>query len=74
MRRHNLLIIRICNENGLRHLSLLDDSRIFHYNEMRVQRGDFTHPSIKGNTVAADAILPFLVKNSLLLKGYKDYP
>jgi hypothetical protein len=70
----NTLIISICNENGLRYLSLLDDYRIFPYNEMRVQCGDFTHPSIKRNTVAADAILQFLVKNCLLWKGYKGYP
>ena len=58
----NNLIIELCNSNGLENVSLLDKYRQFDYNEMRVQRGDFTHPSVKGNRVAAEAIAEVVVR------------
>jgi lysophospholipase L1-like esterase len=62
----NNVIISLCNKNEILHVSLLQDFRRFPYNEMRVQRGDFGHPSVKGNTVAAQAIARTLASHSLL--------
>jgi lysophospholipase L1-like esterase len=62
----NQLIIEQCQANGLAHVSLLDAYRAYPWNELRVQRGDFTHPSVKGNTVAAEAILASLWQNNFL--------
>ena len=53
-------------ENRLRCVPLLDTYRQFDYNELRVQRGDFTHPSAKGNELAAASIGAFLTKSRLL--------
>ncbi|MGH8064864.1 MAG: hypothetical protein ACRERE_06405, partial [Candidatus Entotheonellia bacterium] len=61
----NELIIKYCEENDLLYVPLLETYRNFHYNEMRVQRGDFTHPSIKGNAEAAGAILRVIRQNNL---------
>jgi lysophospholipase L1-like esterase len=52
----NDFIIELCKRNGLAYVSLLEPYSRFDYNEMRVQRGDFTHPSVKANSVAAEAI------------------
>jgi hypothetical protein len=62
----NDLIISLCKENEVLPVSLLEYFRQFPYNEMRVQRGDFTHPSVKGNTVAAQAIVKTLLLQNLL--------
>jgi lysophospholipase L1-like esterase len=59
-------IIELCNDNHLPYISLLDDFSKFNYNEMRVERGDFDHPSVKGNSVAAEAILQALLQRGLL--------
>jgi hypothetical protein len=58
----NDLIIELCKRNDLAYLSLLEPYRQFDYNEMRVQRGDFTHPSVKGNEVAAQAIVGVVLR------------
>lgn len=63
----NELIITLCQENDLLYSSLLDEYKKFNYNELRVQRGDFGHPSVKGNTVAAESILKTIVKRDLLV-------
>lgn len=60
------MIAALCRRHGLRYIELLDVFNRFDYNEMRVQRSDFHHPSVKGNIVAADAILAFLVRERLL--------
>ncbi len=65
----NELIIELCNENDLLYISLLDTFRKFHYNKMRVQRGDFAHPSVKGNKIAAEAILKILANKNLIIKN-----
>lgn len=52
----NDLIIKLCKKNGLDYLSLLEKFSRFDYNDLRVQRGDFSHPSVKGNEVAAETI------------------
>lgn len=62
----NQLIIRQCEMNGLAYVSLLDTYRTYPWNELRVQRGDFTHPSVMGNTIAAQAILEGLQAHNLL--------
>lgn len=63
----NETIIGLCRDHGIRYLSLLEEFRKFNYNEMRVQRGDFTHPSIRGNIVAAEAIAKLLHETELIL-------
>jgi len=62
----NQLIIHLCNTNGLAYVSILQSYKQYPWNELRVQRGDFTHPSIKGNTVAAEAILKELQGHKML--------
>jgi hypothetical protein len=62
----NTMIVALCEENRLRCVPLLDTYRQFDYNELRVQRGDFTHPSAKGNELAAASIGAFLTKSRLL--------
>lgn len=64
----NRLIIQLCEKNGLRYVSLLDSFKRYPWNELRVQRGDFTHPSVKGNTVAAEAILSALRTHNMLVQ------
>lgn len=63
----NQFVIDLCRANGLVYVSLLDSYRNYPWNEMRVQRGDFTHPSVKGNTVAAQAILKTLLDRGLMV-------
>ena len=62
----NRLIVQLCERNGLRYVPLLDAFKHHPWNELRVQRGDFTHPSVKGNTVAAEAILDGLRTHNML--------
>jgi hypothetical protein len=61
----NELVISLCQQNSILPISLLREFRNFPYNEMRVQRGDFTHPSVKGNDVAAETITKLLFEKSL---------
>jgi lysophospholipase L1-like esterase len=68
----NQLIVQQCEMNGLAHISLLSAYRTNPWNELRVQRGDFTHPSIKGNTIAAQAILGSLQMRNML--GQRSIP
>jgi hypothetical protein len=62
----NGLIISLCKENDVLPIPLLEHFRRYPYDEMRVQRGDFTHPSVKGNTVAAEVIARTLLLQNLL--------
>lgn len=64
----NQLIIQQCEANGLAYVSLLNSYRTNPWNELRVQRGDFTHPSVKGNMIAAKAILDALQAHNLLVR------
>lgn len=64
----NQLIIQQCEANGLAYVSLLNSYRTNPWNELRVQRGDFTHPSVKGNMIAAKAILDALQAHNLLMR------
>ena len=68
----NQLIIQLCESNGLAYVSLLDAYRVYPWNELRVQRGDFTHPSVKGNGIAAQAILESLQAHKML--GPRSFP
>ena len=58
----NELIIELCGKNDLAYVSLLAPYSRFDDNEMRVQRGDFTHQSVKGNRVAAEAIAGLVLR------------
>lgn len=62
----NQLIIQQCDNNRLAYVSLLNVFKQYPWNELRVQRGDFTHPSLKGNAVAAQAILDTLQGHKML--------
>lgn len=57
----NERIVSLCKKNNLIPISLLESYRRYNYNDMRVQRGDFTHPSVKGNRVAAESIAQSLL-------------
>jgi hypothetical protein len=61
----NDLIIKLCTENNITYVSLLGDYRKFDYDELRVERGEFTHPSVTGKGVAAEAILKTIMKEGL---------
>ena len=67
------LVASLCDENKILHVSLLQDFRKFSYNDMRVQRGDFTHPSVKGNTIAAQAIAKTILDHGFLGNGVKAH-
>jgi hypothetical protein len=62
----NEMVHDICMRYGLLPISLLSEFQKYPYNEMRVQRGDFTHPSIQGNRVAAEVIERVLLDEGLL--------
>jgi lysophospholipase L1-like esterase len=62
----NARVLALCEEHALPHVSLLEDYGKFDYNELRVQRGDFTHPSVLGNRIAAEAIARALVQQKLV--------
>ena len=62
----NETIVSLCRTHDIRYISLLEEFRKNNYNEMRVQRGDFTHPSIRGNAVAAEAIAKLLNESELI--------
>ena len=68
----NQLIIQRCEANGLAYVSLLHAYRAYPWNELRVQRGDFTHPSVKGNVIAAQAILESLQAHKMF--GPRSFP
>jgi hypothetical protein len=56
------LVRDLCVQNGLSFISLLDEYRKYDYHDLRVQRGDFTHPSVMANRVAADVIAPVVLR------------
>lgn len=62
----NRLIVQLCENNKLAYVSILDSYKEHPWNELRVQRGDFTHPSVKGNLLAAQAILKALQDHKML--------
>ena len=64
----NELIIHLCDANGLAYVPLLTSYKEYPWNELRVQRGDFSHPSVKGNTIAAKAILEAMQERGLLVQ------
>ena len=49
-------VLRLCTENQLTCVPLLDEFQHHNYYDLRVQRGDFLHSSVKANELAADAI------------------
>ena len=62
-------IVALCEEHTLPYISLLETYGKFDYNELRVQRGDFTHPSVRGNGIAAEAIVNEMLQQRLLLEA-----
>lgn len=61
-------VSRLCEKSGLQTISLLKEFKRHPYNALRVQRGDFTHPSALGNRIAAEAILEDLQRTKLLTR------
>ena len=62
-------IVELCREHALPYVSLLESYGKFDYNQLRVQRGDFTHPSVLGNRIAAEGIAGTMLQQGLLPKG-----
>jgi hypothetical protein len=68
----NSRIIELCQQHALPYVSLLENYGKFSYNELRVQRGDFTHPSVLGNRIAAEGILNTILQQKLISKREKN--
>ena len=68
----NRLIIKLCEKNGLSYVSILESYKRYPWNDLRVQRGDFTHPSVKGNSIAAQAVIEGLQAHNML--GQHSFP
>jgi hypothetical protein len=60
------LVAGLCARHGIAHLSLLSAFRTHEDRDLRIQRGDFLHPSVMGHRLAAEAILTALETEGLV--------